>query len=58
MSDHLLTMAQLAARWNCCKKTVKRRARALRLPITYVTGRPQYRVADVERAEARAQVRA
>lgn len=49
--DIYLTLAQLARRWNCSTRTVRRQLQRLRLPTCHVTGRPQVRVRDVIRAE-------
>jgi len=58
VSAAFLTLRQLAERWQCSTKTVKRRARDLRLPITYVTRQPRIALAAIERAERRATVAA
>jgi predicted DNA-binding transcriptional regulator AlpA len=54
MSDDILTIADLAARWKVSETTVKREVAKPKFPRPFIVGRSRrYRRIDVEQWEAR-----
>ena len=49
----LLTISDLAARWQVSYRQAKARWKAVSLPCSRIAGPPRFRIQDVEAAEAR-----
>ena len=57
MSEKLLTVREVARRWQVSRRTIERRVAAGELVATKVGGVTRFRLADVEAAEAEAATR-
>ena len=53
----LLTRSQLVARWQVSRELLKRRERAGILPVLKLGRDARYKLSDIERLEAEAEVR-